>query len=513
MLITAPQRRPLKPTPASRTVASPFYGLALGLLIGPGMSAPLLANETEPTPPLPEAVTTEHSLELLDGSTLDYQATVGYVPLGESMDDPEARVFTVSYTVDSDEDRPVTFMVNGGPGAASAYLNVGGLGPRVLETDDQGLAASTPPRLVDNPKTWLAFTDLVFIDPVGTGFSRVMGGEADQYFSRDGDLAAMEETLERWLDEHGRRGDAVYLAGESYGGYRAAALPARIAKGSGISLSGTVLISPALDYGMLEHGTARPIGWALSLPAITAAAKAQGRLGDDPPSLEEAEAFALGDYLQGLIHPGQIDDDWIGEVARFTGLSRDRLKATRGRITLDMTQRGLLMDEGRLVSLYDGGIDNLDPVPTNIMPQADAILDGLTAPLSTAMLDHLRNTLDWEHGHQYRLLSRDVFRAWDWEASGREGHFTAMDELATALSLNRDFRIFSVHGEADLITPYFTTEWLLGQIAFAAGDEADSRIIPRAYPGGHMLYMRADTNEALFNDAEAFYQGELRADD
>ncbi|WP_018874560.1 S10 family peptidase [Thioalkalivibrio sp. ALJ1] len=482
--------------------------LALALLAlwlaGPAMADTDKTASTE----LPESVTTQHQIELANGERLDYSATAGYIPLGDS-DHPQARIFTTSYTVEDDTPRPVSFMVNGGPGAASAYLNVGGLGPRVLETDAKGLPTTTPPRLVDNPKTWLAFTDLVFIDPVGTGFSRVMEGEADTYFSRDGDLEAMEETLERWLDRNGRRGDPVYLAGESYGGYRAAALPARLMRQSGISVSGTVLISPALDYAMLQPGTGRPLAWALGLPSITAAARAQDRLGDDPPDQAAAESFALGPYLQGLMHPREIDDEWIAQVARFTGLGQERLKATGGRIPLDMTQRGLLLDEGRLVSLYDGGVDNPDPVPTRVRPQgSDAILEGLIAPLSTAMLDHLRNTLEWEHGHQYRLLSREVFRSWDWEGSGREGHFSALDDLATVLALDRNFRIFSVHGEADLITPYFATEWLLGQIAHAVGEDPDSRIIPRAYPGGHMLYMRADTSQALFDDAAAFYRGE-----
>lgn len=478
--------------------------LALGLLATGAAPADEAANAPGELPP---PVTTSHSLELADGQRLDYKATVEYVLLGDE-NEPRARVLTTTYSAATDHVRPVTFLVNGGPGAASAYLNVGGLGPRVLETNAQGLATSTPPRLIDNPRSWLAFTDLVFIDPVGTGFSQVMGGDTEDFFNRDADLEAMEETLERWLDTHGRRGDPVYLAGESYGGYRAAALPARLMRHSGISISGTVLISPALDYAMLQPGPGRPMAWALSLPSITAAARAQDRLGENPPDQAAAEAFALGDYLQGLIHPHRIDADWIDQVARFTGLSRDRLRATGGRVTLTMIQRGLLLDEARLVSLYDGGIDNPDPVPTRVRPdRADAILEGLIAPLSTAMLDHLRNTLEWEHGHQYRLLSREVFRNWDWEGSGRDGHFTALNELATALALNRHFRIFSVHGRTDLITPYFTTEWLLGQIEHAAGESPERRIIPRAYPGGHMLYMRADTNAELFQDAAAFYRG------
>lgn len=481
----------------------PALLLALCLVASGATSA-----DQDATTSLPEPVTTEHQLELANGDRLEYSATAGYIPLGPR-EQPKARVFTTSYTVESDTPRPVTFLVNGGPGAASAYLNVGGLGPRILATDDRGLAASTPPRLVDNPRTWLAFTDLVFIDPVGTGFSRVMEGDAEAYFSRDGDLEAMEETLERWLDTQGRRGDPVYLAGESYGGYRAAALPARLMRQSGISVSGTVLISPALDYAMLQPGTARPVAWALGLPSVTAAARAQGRLGDDPPDQAAAEAFALGEYLQGLLHPRDIDTAWIDRVASFTGLDPRRLQATGGRIPLAMTQRGLLLDEGRLVSLYDGGIDNPDPVPTRTRPQgADAILEGLIAPLSTAMLDHLRNGLEWEHGHQYRLLSREVFREWDWEGSGREGHFSALDDLATALALDRHFRIFSVHGETDLITPYFATQWLLGQIAHAAGEDPEARIMPRAYPGGHMLYMRGDARAALFEDAAAFYRGD-----
>lgn len=499
----------LKLGPSHRPGLHGVVGALTGVLCAVCASATAFASEGEAAPDsvsLPDPVLTTHSLALADGRHLDYEAVAEYVELGESVEAPDARIFTVSYTVDDDV-RPVTFLVNGGPGAASAYLHVGGLGPRVLETDASGLARTTPPHLVDNPFTWLAFTDLVFIDPVGTGFSRAMQADAEDFHSRDADLAALEETIERWLDRHGRRGDPVYLAGESYGGYRAAALPERLMRESGISLNGTVLISPALDYALLQPGTARPVAWAVHLPSMTAAAAAQGRLGEVPPGPEEAERFALGEYLDGLIHPGKIDDDWIAQVAAFTGLETDHLRATRGRVTLSMPQRGLLRDEGRLISLYDGGIDSTDPIPTRGSPNADPVLHGLIAPLSTAMLDHLRNTLEWEHGHQYRLLSQEVFSGWDWETSGREGHFTAMDELASALSLNPRFRILSVHGQADLVTPYFATEWLLGQIAHAAGDTAEERIQSLTYPGGHMLYMRADANEAMFDDAAAFYRG------
>ena len=460
-------------------------------------------GRADDAPALPAPVVTQHALTLADGSDLAYAARVGYVALGDDPAAPDARILSVAYTVDEpDARRPVTFLVNGGPGAASAYLHVGGLGPRVLATDDRGMPASNPPRLVDNPDTWLAFTDLVFVDPPSTGFSRAMGAEAQDYFDPTADLAMLSAVIDLWLDEAGRRSDPVYLAGESYGGYRAAALPVRLMREAGIAVRGTVLVSPVIDFAAIRHRQHRPLSWAFLLPSYAASAEAFGRQGEGALAGEALHDFALGDYLLALVQPQQRLEGVIDRLVATTGIEADLWRKGKGRVPVAAFRRQLLADEGRIVSAYDGGVGVPDPRPTSAFPAVDPILDGLTAPLTTAMLDHLRGPLGWSEGRGYRLLNREVNRAWRWGSDRAQGYLSAMDDLADALALEPGFQVWAVHGRTDLVTPYLASTWLLDQLGAVA---ADGRAVNTVHPGGHMFYMRPDAAAAVAEEARRFY--------
>ncbi len=460
-----------------------------------------VAASAEETSPLAAPVVTGHTLELADGTDLAYEATVGYVALGDDAANPDARILTVAYTV-AEAERPVTFLVNGGPGAASAYLHVGGLGPRVLATDDRGLPAHRPARLEDNPHTWLAFTDLVFVDPPGTGFSRAMGVDQDDYLEPDADLAMLAAVVDLWLDAAGRRGDAVYLAGESYGGYRAAALPARLMRDAGIGVRGTILVSPVIDFATIRHHAFRPLSWAFLLPAYAASAEALGRQGEGALAGAEVHAFALGDYLEALVHPAARLESVLDRLVATTGIEADLWRKGNGRLPVATFRREILADEGRIVSAYDGGVHVADPRPTSAFPTVDPILDGLTAPLTTVMLEHLRTGLGWSEGRGYRLLSREVNRAWRWGSERRQGYLSAANDLGDALALDEGFEIWAVHGAADLVTPYLASAWLLDQIGAVAGPD---RVRTTVHEGGHMFYMRPDAAAAVAVEARGFY--------
>jgi carboxypeptidase C (cathepsin A) len=458
---------------------------------------------------LPAPRTTDHEVALPD-RTLAFRARAGAITLTDDDGTPEADIGFVEYTLkDADPDaRPVTFAVNGGPGAASAYLHLGVLGPWILPMDDESIVPSQPVDLVPNPDTWLDFTDLVFIDPVGTGFSRLVDpGDRlrDRYLSIDGDVSALAEFVRRWLTETGRIGSPRYFVGESYGGFRGPLLAEALQTKHGLALQGMVLLSPVLDFGWWQQPDHAPLPSVSLLPSLAAAAMEEDGAFSEA-ALGEAEAYAEGAYIADLLR-GVRDEAAVGRivdrVSEITGLDRAFVDRAAGRIGRDAFAREFLRDEGRLASPYDTTIAAADPFPASRRARAgDPVLDAMTAPLTGAMLAHYRATLDWLPERRYRLLNGGVNRAWDWE-SGR-GQPEAVGALARVMALDPAFRTLVVHGYTDLVTPYFATELILRQIPVP---DADARLRSATYRGGHMFYLRPGSRRAFREDAQALYEG------
>jgi carboxypeptidase C (cathepsin A) len=448
---------------------------------------------------VPEPSVTQHGLDV-EGGTIAYEARVEMIEITDAARELAAHIFTTAYIAEGD-DRPVTFLMNGGPGAASAYLHVGGLGPWTIDTDELGRPVDSG-ALIENPDTWLAFTDLVFLDPVGTGFSRPVDPGDTSFYDHDADLDSIARAIDLWLDGNERRASLVYLAGESYGGYRAAALPKRLMHGRGIQLAGTILISPVIDFSTVRHHAARPLSWALLLPSYAAAAAGHDRA--EEVLADELRAFALEDYLLALVHPARMEA-LVPRLAEITGLDADLLHERRGRIRPNEFRNRLLADDRLVVSAYDGLIAVPRPARSR-STHVDPVLDGMTPAYVTGILDHLRTRLDWRHGRDYRLLNREVHRAWTYGFGGRQGYISALGDLQEVMALDPGFRLLSVHGETDLVTPWLATEWLMEQIDDALGG-ADDRLIFAAYPGGHMFYMRPDARAAFAADAARFFAG------
>lgn len=457
--------------------------------------APVVAGEVQPS-------VTQHRMAI-DGETLEFSGRVEMFALADETGTAEAHLFTVSYIADdAGADRPVTFLMNGGPGAASAYLHVGGVGPWVIDTDSMGRPTGDD-ALVVNPDTWLAFTDLVFIDPVGTGFSRPTDPDDRSFYDRDADLDSLARLIELWLDTHDRLTAPVYLAGESYGGYRAAALPRRMMHDRGIRLAGTVLVSPVIDFSHLRHHSTRPLSWAFVLPSYAATAAGHGLSdGADPEALR---AFALEDYVLALIHPRRMPA-LLPRLAEITGLDEDLLRERRGRVAPGEFRRRVLAGENKIVSAYDGLVATADPDRSERAPRVDPVLEGTAPAFVTGLLSHLRERLDWPHGRNYRLLNRRVNRAWTYGTGRSQGYASAMRELHEVMALDEGFRVFAVHGETDLVTPWLATEWLLEQLDDALGGAGD-RLAFATYPGGHMFYMRPDASAAWRDDMARFFAG------
>ncbi|EWY36806.1 peptidase S10 [Skermanella stibiiresistens SB22] len=434
------------------------------------------------------------------------------MPIVDAKGETTARIFVSSYRADGADPatRPVTFLFNGGPGAASAFLHLGLVGPRILVTNPDGSLAPPPARLQDNPETWLAFTDLVFVDPVGTGYSRATGKEDDaekKFWSVRGDASSMSEIVRLWLTREGRWSSPKYIAGESYGGFRAVVMALQLQRDAGIALNGMVLVSPALEFSLLRGGDFDLLGWAMPLPSMAASARALGK-GDPSITQEEAERFALSDYLVGLasLRGGATADakSFNARVAAMTGLPLEIVERFHAKLPIQLFAKEMPAEPGRVVSLYDGTIKVPDPDPERQAVGSDPYLDALIAPYSTVFNDYARTTLGFESDTPYRLLNRRVSGEWNWDLGRQQGYAGVTDDLQEALAVNPDMRVLITHGMTDLVTPYLSSRWLIDQIRLPP--EIKAHLAVKTYQGGHMLYMRADQRRLMTDDIRRLYQ-------
>ena len=372
-----------------------------------------------PSAELPARVETRHSIQTGSG-TLNYRAIAETIGLTTPKGEPSASIFTVSYiaeppgaqhdTAQPDpaqpdparpvpaqaapaRNRPVAFVFNGGPGASAVFLHLGALGPRILETPPTGAVPNPPFTLADNPHTWLAFTDLVFVDPVGTGYSRGVGkgnGKEDNpdkpFWEVRSDLNALAAVVRRWLTRHQRWTSPVFLVGESYGGLRAASLGRVLARDVGVAVSGLVLVSPALDIELLHPDISNVMAAALQLPSYAATAAA---LAESAPieRAKEAERFALTDYLAGLAAltgvPGP-GNPLIERTAALIGLPAETVRRERGRVDPRTFARELRRPEREILSLYDGTVARPGTGNPREDHAGDPVLDNAVASLTAA---------------------------------------------------------------------------------------------------------------------------------
>jgi carboxypeptidase C (cathepsin A) len=467
---------------------------------------------------LPEPSTTSHGIQI-DGRRISYRTTAATLPVGEDLARPEAHLFYVAYVLDEADPatRPVAFVLNGGPGASAAYLHLGGLGPWSVVLEENGAVPPAPPRLVPNPDTWLTFTDLVFIDPVETGFSRGVepaDGERDdqRLLGTEPDLEALSEFIRLWLGRHERWASPKFLVGESYGGFRVAALADMLAEQEDIQVNGAVLISPVLEFSLHDGDAFTLLPWVLRIPSFVAVAREHGKMaaGDLEGALDEAEAFGLAELLPGLARGDALDarvaEALYQRLADLTGLRHEVVRRHAGRIPRGVFAKELLRADGRVVSLYDGSMTAIDPEPDRDSLPRDARLTRLTAALGTAINDYLRRHLDYETDKPYRVLNRRVSRAWNWRAGGqqRQGFIGAADDLKAVLSREPTFRVLIVHGAHDLVTPYFTSVYVTRQMRLDPQVQDAVRI--EVYEGGHMFYTRAASRARLHEDARRLFE-------
>jgi carboxypeptidase C (cathepsin A) len=470
-----------------------------------------------------------------DGA-LAYEAVARWTVLREA-DEPVAEMFSVSYLAgdedaEPDADRPVTFVFNGGPGASSAYLHLGALGPQRVAFNDDGTAPPPPSRLVPNAESWLGFSDLVFIDPIGTGFSRLIkpetnggkgGGDdkaaagpeaekkAKRFFAFQRDLDSIGEFIRRWLTAHNRWGSPLFIAGESYGGYRVARLARLLPEKYGVGLNGVVIISPALEFSLLMPNDYDIAAWVDILPTMSGAAHRHG-LGRALPGdtdlddvLAAAEEFATGDYVAFLTQGASMPADRRSEVLRrfadLTGLTPALVERAEGRIPIHRFVRELRAAEAEVVGLYDASMVSTNPFPDRDgMTWPDPTLSGIERIFATGANQQIRGVIGVDTDREYYLLSHEVNESWaeDGERPWAAPPQGAVDDLRYALALSPHTRYFLCHGRFDLVTPYHSSDRLVNLMRLRASETG--RFTTRHFLGGHMFYTWADSRRQ-FRDA------------
>jgi carboxypeptidase C (cathepsin A) len=442
-----------------------------------------------------------------DSGPIAYTATAGTLPLHDQSGERTAAIFYVSYVANqaAGTKRPVTFVFNGGPGAASAYLHLGLAGPRLAEFS---AGRQGQPRLHDNPQTWLQFTDLVMVDPVGSGFSqsaRADGGNSFWGVTRDAE--ALAKFIAQWIADNKRADSPQFIVGASYGGFRAAKIASLLRRDHGIALAGIVMVSPLMEGAFTFGGTRFALGAAMQIPSL-AAAQLERTGSFTQERLAEAERFALGEYLTTLASApprGDAAQTFYARVAEITGMPIEIVTRTRGFIR-DHYIKNLRATEKLIVSRYDATFAVPDPYPENPTPQGrDPLLTTMTQAFSGAMSVYVREELGYKTDLPYVLLSNDANRRWDWGQNSSRDAASVDDDLRRLLLLDPAFRLLVVHGYTDMVTPYAVSRYVLDHLPDFPNP---ARVQLKLYGGGHMFYVKDESRRRLTTDAKSFYAAE-----
>ncbi len=492
-------------------------------------------KEKEAEPPAP--VVTDHTITLAGGRVLKYKATAGYLTLrdtDESKDSkpkagdkdkvdplkgkPKAQVFFVAYTLDPASDpatRPVTFSFNGGPGSSSVWLHMGALGPRRAQLTDQGEAPPPPYKIVDNESTWLDLTDLVFIDPISTGYSRAAAGEgSSQFHGYKEDIANVGEFIRLYLSHNARWSSPKFIVGESYGTTRAAGLSDYLQEQHGIYLNGIALVSSVLDFQSISFDPGNNLPFSLYLPTYAAAAWYHKRLAPDLQTqplgdvLKGAEQFASNEYLLALEHGDSLPPEEHAKVAetlaRFTGLpaaylAQEDLREPDSRFFLD-----LLKDKNRSIGRYDARYTGIRYQPGTDTDDFDPSYEAVHGPFTSAFNDYVRRELKYESDLPYNILTS--VEPWNFN-NVQNSYLDVADNLRQAMSKHPYLKVWVCCGYYDLATPYFAAEHVVEQM------HLDPAVRPNIaltyYNAGHMIYVQKESREKFRRDFEGFVNGAL----
>jgi carboxypeptidase C (cathepsin A) len=482
-------------------------------------------DDKKPAAPKGEApkdhlVTTQHTM-MLGKTKLAYTATAGTLALKDDDGKARASVFFVAYTrsdAGGPATRPITFLFNGGPGSSSVWLHLGAFGPRRAVLNDDGKNVAPPYRLVDNEATLVEQTDLVFIDPVSTGYSRAAPGvDAKQFHGVQEDIDANAAFIRLYVSRFQRWDSPKFLAGESYGTTRCAALVGNLQDHEGMNFNGVILISVVLNFQTLRFEEGNDLPYILYLPAYTATAwyhhKLSGELqADSRKAIHGAEKFALGEYTSALMQgnklPAEEREQVVRQLARYTGLSEEYVRRSNLRIDANRFRKELLRNQERTVGRYDSrflgiDLDNVGPVPE--YDPSYAVVQG---PFTALVNQYLRGTLKYETDETYRILTSKV-QPWNYGAAKNQ-YLNVAPVLRSAMTKNPNLQLFVANGRYDLATPPFATQYTLNHLGLNRDLAEHVRV--EDYPAGHMMYIEPSSLLKLKKDIALFLDKSIPTD-
>jgi carboxypeptidase C (cathepsin A) len=464
--------------------------------------------------PVPEEipVVTHHEITV-GGKTLKYTATVGMMPIKNREGETEARIFFMAYTLDDAGNRsrrPLTFSFNGGPGSASVWLHLGAIGPRRVPMNPDGTMPPPPYALVDNQQTWLDQTDLVFIDPVGTGYSRAARPElASKFFGLQGDIESVGEFIRMYLTRYERWTSPLFLAGESYGTTRASALSGYLI-GRGIAFNGIVLISTIMNFETTDFAAGNDLPYVMFLPSYAATAWYHKKLPSDLQSksvqqvVSEAEGWAANDYTLALGKGDRLTaqerQDTIARLSRYTGLSSQFIDNANLRVSLNFFRKELLRDEKRSIGRLDARFKGFDSSYVSAGPDFDASEAAIRPPYTSTFNNYIRSELGYKTDVEYYILGGGITSPWNWNTNN--GYVDTSVALRTALAQNPYLKVFVAMGYYDMATPYFAVQYTLHHISL---DPVLLRNFSTGYyEAGHMMYIDEKQLGKLRSDVSKF---------
>ena len=458
----------------------------------------------EGPPPKEESSVTDHTIRLA-GQTIPYKATAATILVKDDKGEPTASIFYMAYTRSDVKDlsqRPLAFLYNGGPGSSSVWLHMGAFGPRRVITANAEATPPAPYKLVDNEQCLLDRADLVFIDPVGTGFSHAVGKAKDKdFWGIDQDVKSLAQFVNSYVNRNNRWNSPKFLIGESYGTFRSAALGDYLQSHDGMDLNGIVLISTVLDLGTLSFNPGEDVTYIYYLPSYAATAWYHKVLKDRPADLNafltEARHFAATEYADALMKGSKLSEseqaDIVKKLSRFTGLSEDYLTKAKLRVNLPQfmkeLQRNKELTTGRLDARFSGPSYDLLGEFAEYDPQSVAV----TGPFTAAFNSYVREELKFGQDKTYTILSSEANRQWDWKREGGRrfgfpGSPNVEEDLIEAMISNTHLEIQVENGLYDLATPFFATEYTMDHLGLP--EKLQKNIHMDYYDAGHMMYLR-----------------------
>ncbi|HUR99314.1 MAG TPA: hypothetical protein VMZ26_14715 [Pyrinomonadaceae bacterium] len=489
--------------------------------------APVVAPRAAETPK-PDAVAvqkdeppvvTKHTARVA-GKTLSYTVTTGFMPLkNATTGDTEARIFYMAYTLDGVSDpktRPLMFSFNGGPGSASVWLHLGALGPRRVKMLDDGMMPPPPYDMVDNEQSWLDQTDMVFIDPVGTGYSRAAKPElAGKFFGINGDIESVGEFIRLYLGRSERWSSPLFLVGESYGTTRAAGLSNHLFE-RGIGLNGIILISTVMNFQSIRFADNNDLPLILIFPSYASTAWYHKRLPAELQRkplrevLKEAEEFAANVYGPALMRIDRLSaaekQSLLDRFSALTGLSRTFVEQNNFRVDLDEFNKELLRDQRRTTGRLDSRFLGFDKDSAGDNTDFDPSMSAIRTPYTAAFNDYVRRDLNYKSDIEYYILGGGITGPWNWNVSN--GYADTSQALSSAMRKNPYMKVFVGCGYYDMATPYFAAEYSVS--AMNLDPQLRQNFTFGYYEAGHMMYIEKNSLKKLKDDVSGFMQTALR---